>query len=441
MTTPAESDGVASPSRRIAVVGAGYVGIPTAVMLAHFGHHVIVAERDPVRLSALQSGNSPIMEEGLSALLRSTLASGRLTVVADAAVAAANADIVMLCVATPIGTDGRADLTQIDDTVAQIRDSLGEHAIVVNRSTVPVGTAERVTKLLGRPSIRVVSNPEFLREGAGVSDSFQPDRTIIGSDDPEAARIIGELFAPTRAPVHYTSSRTAELIKYASNAFLATKISFINSLARLCDEVGSDVDELSYGLGMDPRIGFLSLRPGPGWGGSCLPKDMSALESIASDARVEMPMLRAAIEANHVQQAYVVDQVRELAGGSLQGVNIGVLGLTFKAKTADRRDSPALVITAALMDQGAQVRAFDPTVTVGSTDGDLAHLVITASVQDAVAHADVIVVLTEWSEFENLNFDDLAGFVRQRNLYDARGVINVSAARAAGFRVSVLGRS
>ena len=440
MATSAETNGVALVKHRIAVIGAGYVGIPTAVLLSHFGHEVVVAERDRHRRESLQVGRSPIMEEGLEEILTTSLASRRLTIIEDAATAVAGAKFVFLCVATPTGEDGRADLSQVDAAVREIAPHLGDDAIVVNKSTVPVGTTERVAELMGRASVAVVSNPEFLREGTAIRDSFSPDRTVVGSSDDDAARQVGELFAPTGAPLQITNARTAELIKYAANAFLATKISYINSISQLCDSLGANVTDLVRGVGLDPRIGFAFFNPGPGWGGSCLPKDAAALLSIAADVGVELSLVQSAIDANRRQQIHIVDRVTQLAGGSLEGVKIGVLGLTFKAKTSDRRDSPALAVTELLRSAGADISVFDPTVPVGCPDSDLEGLTLTTSAIDAAHNARVIVVLTEWDEFRFLDFAALGQVVAQKTIYDARNILDAHAAHAAGFRVSAVGR-
>ena len=440
MATPADTDGVASNRVRIAVIGAGYVGIPTAVLLSHFGHDVVVAERNDLRRETLEAGCSPIMEEGLEEILSRCLASGRLTFVDDATVEVSGAQVIFLCVATPTGEQGRADLSQIDAAVVEITPFLSDGAIVVNKSTVPVGTAERVGALIGRPAISVVSNPEFLREGSAVRDSFNPDRTVVGSSDLDAAKTIGALFSPTGAVLHLTDARTAELIKYAANAFLATKISYINSIAQLCDAVGADVLDLVHGVGLDPRIGSAFFHPGPGWGGSCLPKDASALLAIADDAGVTLPIVRAAVEANRQVQSHIVDRVKHLVGGSLSGVRVAVLGLSFKAKTRDRRDSPALAVSSLLTAAGAHVSAYDPTVKAPDIDGDLDGIEVKDSSLEAARGAHAVVVLTEWAEFASLDYGALSEVVAQRVIYDARNIINISAAQSAGFRTSGVGR-
>jgi UDPglucose 6-dehydrogenase len=439
MATVHESEGAAAEPQRVAVIGAGYVGTPTAVQLAHFGHLVTLAEVDDERRELLASGRSPLIEEGLEALLASTLASGRLRIVANAGEAVASARFVFLCVATPTGADGRADLAHVDAAVAQIRDALAPGAVVVTKSTVPVGTAERVERQLARSDVGVVSNPEFLREGSAVRDAFSPDRVVVGGADPAAARAVGDLFAPTGAPVVLTDARTAELVKYASNAFLATKLSFVNSVAQLCEALGADVTDLVEGVGRDPRIGSAFLRPGPGWGGSCLPKDVVALLSIAADAGVALPVLEATVHANALQQDHVVERAARLLG-ELRGARVAVWGLTFKAHTGDRRDSPALAIAARLRARGADVVAYDPTVSPGDAAADLAGLEVAPSAVAAARGAGLVVVLTEWPEFARPDYDALGAGGTRPVLLDTRGVVDAAAARAAGFALAVLGR-
>jgi UDPglucose 6-dehydrogenase len=437
---PSEILGVITSPRRIAVIGAGYVGIPTAVVLAHLGHDVSLAERDHVRRDALQEGRSPIMEEGLDELLLPTLQSGRLKVVEQATDAVVGAEIVFLCVATPQGVDGHSDLSFVDAVAADIAEVLEPRAIVVNKSTVPVGTAARVAGIIGRDDITVVSNPEFLREGFAVYDSFHPERIVVGAPTASAGHAVADLFAPLRAQVVMTDETTSELTKYAANAFLAVKLSFANTMSRLCDELGGNVDDLSLGMGLDSRIGKSFLRPGPGWGGSCLPKDTAALVAFAHDAAVDISIVEAAISSNHAQQAHLVDAVRETVGGDLSSATVSVWGLTFKAGTSDRRDSPALEIVALLKAAGADVRAFDPTVAAGSTDGDLQGILTTGSVVESARGSDVIVVLTEWPEFALVNFESLAHEVRQRHVIDARNLLSTRDVRAAGFTYRGLGR-
>lgn len=436
MTETAARDGLPVGPSRIAVIGAGYVGVPTAAVLADAGHDVVVAERDADRRTALAAGRSPMMEEGLEELLARTLASGRLRFVATAAEAVAGARIVVLCVATPTGPDGRADLSDVDVAVGEIAAHLASGAVVVTKSTVPVGTTERVARLLARPDVHVASNPEFLREGHAVADARHPDRVVIGADDPAVADVVASLSRDSDAPQVITDPRTAELVKYAANAYLAMKLSFINSMAQLCDALGADVGVLARGIGLDPRIGPSFLTPGPGWGGSCLPKDVRALQSIAADAHVTVPLVDASRAVNDSQADYVAERCASLVTSGLDGAVVGVLGLTFKARTADRRDSPALAVVRALLARGARVRAFDPTVAPGCADADLAGIDLAGSADAAIEGARVVVVLTEWPEFARVAW----GSHRPAAVLDTRGVVDVGAAAAARWRVAVLGR-
>jgi UDPglucose 6-dehydrogenase len=440
MTETAASDGLPRVTYQIGVVGAGYVGMPTALILAERGHRVVVAERDGSRRDALARGHSPMMEESLEELLGQLQQSGHVRLVATAAEAATGADIVFLCVATPTGVDGHAEMGDVDVAVTEIRDHLKPSAIVVNKSTVPVGTADHVEALIGRSDIRVVSNPEFLREGRAVRDSRHPDRVVVGANDPSAATVVATLFGDGDTPRVLTDARTAELVKYSANAFLAMKLSFVNSMAQLCDALGADVTVLARGIGLDPRIGSAFLSPGPGWGGSCLPKDVAALRSIAEEAGVTLPLVSATIEVNANHVSFVVDQCATLVGRDLATASIGVLGLTFKANTGDRRDSPALAVVAELRRRGATVRAYDPTVPAGATDDDLAGLTTVGTDLEALASADLVIVLTEWPEFSHVLWGATSAKREDAVIVDTRGVVDVAAAHSAGWRVAQLGR-
>jgi UDPglucose 6-dehydrogenase len=422
---------------RVAVIGAGYVGLPTAAVLARFGHTVVCAERDEARFGELVSGRVPMVEEGLAELLAEVVANGALCFVQRAAEAVRGARFVFLCVATPEGDDGSTDLSFVERVAREIAASLEPGAIVVNKSTVPVGTALEVERITGAT---VVSNPEFLREGSAVRDSLHPDRVVVGADDRRAAREVGELFSETGAPLIVTDTVTAETIKYASNAFLAMKLSFVNALAGLCEPVGADVRDVVLGLGYDRRIGFDFLRPGPGWGGSCLPKDTAALVRIAEDAGYDFALLRAAIVANEEARERVVRKVEEVAGGDLFGRTVGVWGLTFKAGTDDRRISPAVAVTRRLVELGATVRAYDPTVPPGPAPADLEGMVLCADGYDACRGASAVALLTEWDEFRGLDFAKVADLMASPALVDARNLLDPAALRRAGFTYAGVGR-
>lgn len=429
-----------SPPASVAVIGAGYVGLPTAAVLARLGHVVACAERDPVRLGQLEAGRSPIVEPGLEELLAEGRAAGRLRFVAAATEAVQDAAFVFLCVDTPQADDGSADLSAVETAAAEIAPTLAPGAIVVNKSTVPVGTATLVKRMTGAT---VVSNPEFLREGSAVRDSLRPDRIVVGSADRQAARRVGELFSGTGAPLIVTDTVTAETIKYASNAFLATKLSFVNALAGLCESLGADVRDVVLGMGYDRRIGFDFVRPGPGWGGSCLPKDTAALQHIAGEAGYDFVLLRAAIAANREAQDRVVAKIEAAAGGSLGGATVAAWGLTFKAGTDDRRSSPAVAVAHRLTAAGATVQAFDPTVapSPGAGPADLEGIAVCSSAYEACQDAAVVAVLTEWEGFRTLDLEKAAAVMRRPAMVDARNLFDPSAARRAGFVYEGVGRA
>ncbi len=348
----------------VAVIGVGYVGIPTAATLAHLGHRVTCGDSDPAKVAMLEGGRVPIVEDHLEELVQEGQRAGRLRFVVGATAAVEDAEFVFLCVPTPQDEDGSADLSFVEAVAEEIGPHLLPGTVIVNKSTVPVGSTLVVERVLGRQDVTVVSNPEFLREGTAVPDSLHPERIVVGADDQSAAARVGELFAGTHAPLLITDAATAETIKYASNAFLATKLSFVNAVAGLCEAVGADVRDVILGLGYDKRIGFEYLRPGPGWGGSCLPKDTRALVHIAEQAGYDFSFLRGAIATNDEQFVRVVDKVSRAAGGDLEGTVIAAWGLTFKAGTDDLRNSPAVEVVKRLVEGGAVVQAFDPTIPV-----------------------------------------------------------------------------
>jgi UDPglucose 6-dehydrogenase len=428
-------------ARAVAVIGAGYVGLPTAATLARFGHTVTLAERDPSRLAALRSGRMPIVEAGLDELVADGVAAARLTFTDSAVHAVDGADFVFLCVPTPQGADGAADVSYVEAAAKEIASHLRHGAIVVNKSTVPVGSAMLVDQMINRSDVRVVSNPEFLREGTAVHDSLNPDRIVVGADDAAAAASVGELFSATGAPLIVTDTTTSETIKYASNAFLATKLSFVNALAGLCEEVGADARDVLLGLGYDKRIGFEFLRPGPGWGGSCLPKDTRALLHIAGTAGYDFSLLAGTIASNDEQLARVVRKIETAAGGTLAGVPVAVWGLTFKANTDDRRDSPSVEVTRRLVALGARVQAFDPTVQPQEdAPDDLRGLELKGDPYEAASGAQVLVVLTEWDAFRWLDYERVRAVMAVPAVVDARNLLDPAALRRLGFTYSGIGR-
>ncbi|MGH9017893.1 MAG: UDP-glucose dehydrogenase family protein [Acidimicrobiales bacterium] len=423
----------------VAVIGAGYVGLTTAVCLAHLGHRVCCGEADELKVARLTAGEPTILEDGLEDLLRQGMASGRLRFVTGARAAVADAEFVFLCVPTPQQADGSADVTVLESVAKEIGPHLAHGAVVVNKSTVPVGSALLVERLLDRPGVPVVSNPEFLREGSAVHDCLHPDRIVVGADDQAAAARVGALFAATQAPLIVTDAATAETIKYASNAFLATKLSFVNAVANLSEAVGADVRDVLLGMAYDHRIGFDYLRPGPGWGGSCLPKDTRALLFMAEGGGYDFPLLRQVIETNEAQLSSVMAKIRHAVGGDRQGRPVAAWGLTFKAGTDDRRDSPAVEIISRMVAEGARVRAFDPTVRAPVPelpDG----VDICSDAYAACDGAATVVVLTEWEELRWLDFAKVRGLLAEPSVVDARNLLDPSALRRMGFAYVGVGR-
>ena len=421
----------------IAVIGAGYVGLTTAAYLAHLGHQVVCADIVAEKVEALHRGRVPIVEDGLDDLVRSGLDGGRLSFVLGAAraVEEVGAEFVFLCVPTPQSEDGSADLTYIEDAARDIGPVLRPRSIVINKSTVPVGSTLVVERALGRGDVAVVSNPEFLREGSAVDDCLNPDRIVIGSEDQAAAIRVASLFSDIRAPVIVTDPASAETIKYASNAFLAAKVSFVNAVANLCEAVGADVRDVIVGMGYDRRIGFEFLKPGPGWGGSCFPKDSRALVRIAEDNGYDFSLLKGVIDVNDEQFERVADKIQRIAGGTLDGARVAVWGLTFKARTDDTRQSPSLEVIARLQARGAAVCAYDPAAK--DTPGGVERA---ADPYAACEGADVLAVLTEWDELRWVDFEKVASVMVAPRVVDARNLLDPASVRRKGFVYEGLGR-
>jgi UDPglucose 6-dehydrogenase len=424
---------------RIAVIGTGYVGLTTGACLAHLGHSVVCADIDPIKIKNLQAGVIPIVELGLKELVTEGLNSGRLSFVVGSSAAAKNCDIAFLCVPTPQGDDGSADLSYIQSAAEQISLALPFEAIVVNKSTVPVGSTKVVEKALKRPDVKVVSNPEYLREGSAVQDFLKPDRVVVGSDDQAAAMKVASLYDGLSTRIIITDPASAETIKYASNAFLATKLSFINAVAAICEGVGADINDVIVGMGSDRRIGESFLRPGPGWGGSCFPKDSRALIKIAEDADYDFDLLRGVITVNDQQFDRVVQKVTMALGGSVAGKRIGIWGLTFKAGTDDLRDSPSLEIISRLLAAGAIVKGYDPTVNAVSSVLP-SGLEISTAAQEVTMNADALVVLTEWDEFRRVEPSTIAPLMNGRFVIDARNLLDRNEWERAGFSHQGIGR-
>jgi UDPglucose 6-dehydrogenase len=443
----------AAPERvapTLAVVGTGYVGLTTGACLAHLGFHVVCGDIDADKVARLEAGEIPIVEDGLDKLVADAVAGGRLRFVVGAANAAADADIVFLCVPTPQDEDGSADLSYIEAAAGEIAPVLRRGAVVVNKSTVPVGSTRVVERVLQRPDVAVVSNPEFLREGTAVQDFLHPDRIVIGGDDVAAAERVAALYHDLDTQILLTDAASAETIKYAANGFLAMKISFVNAVAAMCEAVGADVHHVIEGIGSDQRIGRAFLKPGPGWGGSCFPKDSRALVRIAAKHGYDFSMMRGVIAVNDEQRERMVRKVIAAAGrdgttatAPLAGVCIGVLGLTFKAGTDDLRESPSLAIIDELRSLGATIRAYDPTAC-GTLDHvqrrRLEGIELTADPYAAAADADVVVLLTEWPEFGYVDLDRLAEAMRGRAVVDTRNVLDPASVRSRGLTYDGVGR-
>lgn len=424
---------------KIAIIGTGYVGLTTGACLAHLGHTVVCADIVAEKVEALSRGQIPILEVGLDDLVTEGIASGRLSFVLGARNAVADAEFVYLCLPTPQGADGAADLSFVQDAAADIGALLASGAVVINKSTVPVGSAGEVQKALRRNDVQVVSNPEFLREGSAVRDFLHPDRVVIGADDREAAERVAGLYAGLDAPALITDPASAETIKYASNAFLATKISFVNAMAAVCEAVGADVGDVVRGMGFDPRIGDAFLVPGPGWGGSCFPKDSHALVRIAENAGYQFGLLRGVIAVNEEQFGRVTKKINLAAGGSVHDKVVAVWGLTFKAHTDDLRDSPAINIIRRLLEQGATVRAYDPAVA-DATNERLAGIDVVTDPYEAASGADVLAVLTEWPEFAALDLARVGEVMAHARVVDGRNLIDRAAAKELGFSYDGIGR-
>lgn len=424
---------------KVAVIGTGYVGLTTGACLASLGHWVTCADIDATKIDMLCQGRIPIVERGLQQLVEAGLSSGRLSFVTSPRRAVADCDIAFLCVPTPQGDDGSADLSYVQAAAADIAESLPFESIVVNKSTVPVGSTKVVERALKRPDVKVVSNPEFLREGSAVEDFMKPDRVVVGSDDQAAAMKVASLYGSLSTRVIITDPASAETIKYAANAFLATKLSFINAIAAICEGVGADINDVIVGMGSDHRIGQDFLRPGPGWGGSCFPKDSRALIKIAENAGYRFSLLEGVVAVNSEQLDRVARKIAAACGGSLKNRKIAVWGLTFKANTDDLRDSPAVAIIDRLTAQGAEVTIFDPTVSE-QRHGVPSGVRIARSPIDACSAADVLTVLTEWDEFKWIDPVEASSAMTGRHVIDGRNILDRSDWSKAGFVYEGIGR-
>jgi len=432
---------------RIAMIGTGYVGLVSGTCLADFGHHVTCVDKDQAKIDGLLAGRMPIWEPGLESLVKANVERGRLEFTTELGKALEGAEAVFIAVGTPSRRgDGHADLSYVFAAIEELAGLLQRPIVVVTKSTVPVGTGDRIAALLkekGAPDgVSVASNPEFLREGAAIADFKHPDRILVGSEDDKAREVIAEIYRPlflNRAPMLFTSRRTAELTKYAANAFLATKISFINEMADLCEAVDADVQDLARGIGLDNRIGAKFLHAGPGYGGSCFPKDTLALLRTADEAGIQQRIVSTVVDVNDRRKKAMADRVKQALGGSVQGKRVGVLGLTFKPNTDDMRDAPSIPLIEGLLAGGASVAAFDP---VGREQAEplLPGIEFAASAEHVADGADALVIVTEWDEFRALDLKDIAGRMRGKLLIDLRNIYDRRDAEEAGLAYRGVGR-
>ena len=432
---------------KIAMIGAGYVGLVSGACFADFGHDVVCVDVSQDKIDALKAGRMPIYEPGLAGLVKANVEARRLTFTTDLALAAAGADAIFIAVGTPSRRgDGHADLTYVYQAARDIAGAITGPTVVVTKSTVPVGTGDEVERLMRdvapHAEIAVVSNPEFLREGAAIGDFKRPDRIVIGCEDPRAEAVMRAVYRPLslgQAPLMFTGRRTAELIKYAANAFLATKITFINEIADLCEAVGADVKDVSRGIGLDNRIGSKFLHAGPGYGGSCFPKDTLALLKTADDFAVPMRIVEATASVNDTRKRAMGRKIISAMGGDVRGKTVGILGLTFKPNTDDMRDAPALSIVQALLDGGAQVKAFDPE-GMQLAQPLMPEVIMCKDAYAVAAGADAVAIVTEWDAFRALDLKRLTSGMAAPLLVDLRNIYDRSAVEAIGIDYYCVGR-
>jgi UDPglucose 6-dehydrogenase len=431
---------------RIAMIGTGYVGLVSGACFADFGHQVCCIDKDEAKVDGLNNGKMPIWEPGLEALVKSNAERGRLTFTKELTEGVKGAEAVFIAVGTPARRgDGHADLTFVFQAVRELAKVIAPGTVVVTKSTVPVGTGDEIEKILreeGVTDVSVASNPEFLREGAAIADFKHPDRIVVGAEDERAQDVLREIYRPlflNRAPILITGRRTAELTKYAANAFLAVKISFINEIADLCEAVDADVQDVARGIGLDNRIGPKFLHAGPGYGGSCFPKDTLALLQTATAAGIDQRIVRTTVEVNDDRKAAMADRVARALGGNVGGKRVGVLGLAFKPNTDDMRDAPSIPLINKLIEQGAEVSAFDP-VAREQAEKVFKNISFAPDAYEAAKEADALVIVTEWDEFRALDLDKLAAAMRGKVLVDLRNVYGRAEAEEAGLTYFGVGR-
>ena len=423
----------------IAIVGTGYVGLTAGACLAHLGHRVVCYDIDEAKIDKLSKGEIPIVEQGLEILVKEGLEKKRLSFVTDPQKAISESEVVFLCVQTPQQADGTTDISMVDLAVSQIVKFLPPNSVLVNKSTVPVGSAQKVFEKLQRPDVEVVSNPEFLREGSAVDDFLNPERIIIGSENQAAAQKVAEVYKKIEAPILITDPISAETIKYSANAFLVTKLSFINSIAAVCEGVGANIDAVIEGISYDSRIGDKYMKPGPGWGGSCFPKDTKSLIHMAGKAGYDFRFLDTAVTVNEEQFDRVANKIRDAVGGELKGKTVAVWGLTFKAGTDDLRDSPSIAVINRLLREGAIVKAHDPTVP-DHKEGVPSQVLIVDDPLKVCEEANVVVLLTDWDDYKTIEPKQVMQHISDLNLIDTRNVFNPQEWTNSGFTYQGMGR-
>ena len=433
---------------RVAMIGAGYVGLVSGACIADFGHEVVCVDKDAEKISALNRGEVPIFEPGLTDIIRANTAQGRLAFTTALGEVVRDSDAVFIAVGTPSRRgDGHADLSYVYQAAHDIAAALAGFTVIVTKSTVPVGTGDEIDRIIReiRPDadFAVVSNPEFLREGAAIHDFKHPDRIVIGSEDERSRHVVAEIYRPlylNQAPILYTGRRTAELIKYAANAFLATKITFINEIADLCERIGADVQEVARGIGLDNRIGAKFLHAGPGFGGSCFPKDLRALIKTARDYDVPMRILEAVEIVNETRKRAMARKISTAFAGALRGKTVAVLGLTFKPNTDDMREAPSIPLITALQDMGARVRVYDPA-GMEQARGVLAEVAYCSGPYDCVEDADAVVIVTEWEQFRALDLERMRDLMACPVMIDLRNIYRAEEMKKHGFAYVCVGQS
>ncbi|HAK89182.1 MAG: UDP-glucose 6-dehydrogenase [Nitrospirae bacterium GWB2_47_37] len=431
----------------ITIIGAGYVGLVTGACFSEFGVFVTCVDKDKTKVESLKQGVIPFYEPGLEELVKRNVSQGRLKFTTDIGSAVEESLVVFIAVGTPPRGDGSADMIYVDEVAKEIANHIKNYKVIVTKSTVPVGTGERIRKIISRHlreevDFDIVSNPEFLREGAAIEDFMRPNRIVIGSKSPQAAAIMRDLYKPLyliETPFVITNIETAELIKYASNSFLAVKISFINEMANLCERVGADVNVVAKGMGLDGRIGKKFLHAGPGFGGSCFPKDTRALLKIASDNNTELGIVNAAVKANERQMASVSEKIKSTLN-DVKGKTIAILGLSFKPNTDDIREAPAVSIIQNLLDAGANIKTYDP-VAMDNAKAVLPQINYCSDAYEACDGADAVVIVTEWNQFRNLELAKLMKILKQPYFFDFRNIYDPQKMKAMGFEYYSVGRT